>query len=50
MWLGEVRKALMTRRLSFERRRRLLALLVRQESFEHWRELVHNERALTEAA
>jgi len=50
MWLGEVRKALMTRRLSFERRRRLLALLVRQESFEHWREMVRDERALTEAA
>ena len=49
-WLGEVREALMERKLAFRTRKRLLAYLARRESFERWRAAQRHKTALREAA
>ena len=49
-WLGEVREALMERKLAFRTRKRLLAYLARRESFERWRAALRHKTALREAA
>ena len=49
-WLGEVREALMERKVAFRTRKRLLAYLARRESFERWRAAQQHKTALREAA
>jgi len=50
LWLGTVRETLMQRRLDFATRKRLLAYLVRRESFERWRTAHRSSPELQEVA
>jgi precorrin-2 dehydrogenase/sirohydrochlorin ferrochelatase len=50
LWLGAVREALMTRNVSFRKRRRLLARLASRESFERWLESKRQQPELQEVA
>lgn len=49
-WLGTVREALMTRKLDFGTRKRLLAYVARPESFERWWAARSRKSVLREAA
>jgi precorrin-2 dehydrogenase/sirohydrochlorin ferrochelatase len=50
LWLGRMREILVERKLSFATRKRLLASLVRRESFERWRAGNLRKRVPREAA
>lgn len=49
-WLGTVRQALMQRDIDFSKRKRMLAYLARQKSFERWQSARSREHHLREAA